>query len=582
MILLLLALAGTVLLWNVGLAGSGGMEKWIGLQLQLIANSYIKPEMSFDAIDYEYPGTVRLTNFRIAAGDPAHSGQTIDIIKATGATITLAEIPHVGRAIKISQIILDQPSVQFISETPGKPKLVGFSDFVKPGVAKTEPTSKPFDRKLSDIFQIRMIRLNDGKVVYDPRVPGQDPMVLDHIWTETDVAPSPDGASYDLVLGLNRQPLFALDARGRFNLDKLELSNIAIKLDGYVGREKEAFLPPQLQKLIDQYQIEGKLSVHFTGSVPFKDVRGADVAFDTRLTRANITTEEFKLPIQRFDIDATMKDRKLILTSMTLKALQGKAEANGIVKLDRRLDSDLHLDVNYMHIDDLFVHPGTAEKPKIGGRVTANINAAVPISAMIVRLAPDTATSAELEKLAPDLLEPLPLRWGGGQIRLEKGRLVNVPVLEQLSSAIKKTTTLLSFKRKSEPTEKADMKFDFMGDQIKIGEFTYAGELVAARGNGAVALDQRIDLTVNGGPIDKLASLLGTTVGEIIVSVKPELVTYKVGGTIDEPKVFVVLGRGKAQEVVTDVGEKSAEGVGKVGKTIGNGAKGFLDTMLGK
>ena len=581
MSILILALAGTFLLWNVGLAGSNGLEKWIGLQLQSIANSYIKPELSFDDIDYEYPGTVRLKNFRIAAGDPAHSGQTVDIIKAAGATITLAEIPHVGRPIKISQFVLDQPEVQFISVEPGKAKLVGFGDFVKPGAVKKEPTSKP-DKKLSDIFQIRMIRLNDGKVVYDPRVAGQEPLVLDHIWTETDIVPSADGASYDLSLGLNRQPVFSLDARGRFNLDTLELTNTAITLDGSVGHDKEAFLPPQLQKVVDQYQIEGKLSIHFTGSVPFKDYKAADVNFDTRLTRANLTTEEFRLPIQRFDIDAQMKDRKLVVSSITLKALKGRAEANGIVRLNRRLDSDLHLDVADMRIDDLFVHPGTAEKPKMAGKLAANINAAMPISALIVRLSPDSATSAKLQTLAPELLEPMPAKWGAGQIHLDKGRLVDVPVLEQLSRAIKTTTSLLTFKRKSEPTEKLDMKFDFMGDQIKIGEFTYAGEIVAARGNGAIALDQRLDLTVNGGPISKLTSLLGTTIGEIVTTVTPELVTYKVTGTIDEPKVAVVLGPGKTQEVVTGVGEKTVGEVGKVGKSIGNGAKGLLDTMLGK
>ncbi len=582
-VVLLLAGGGGILIWQVGLAGSGGVEKWIGLQLKSIANSYIKPELSFDDIDYEYPGTVRLKSLRIAAPDPANPGRTINIISAAEATITLAEIPRVGKPIRIAKVVFDQPAVQFVSDENGK--LIGFSDLVKPEVIKasTKPAaaSKPSEKKLSDIFEIRMIRLNDGKVVYDPRIPGTEPMVLDHIWTETDVDPVADGA-YDLAIGMNRQPLFSLDARGRFNLDTLEFTNSAIKLDGYIGQNRQAFLPPQLQKLIEQYKVEGKLSAHLTGSVPLKDIRAADVGFDSRLTRANITTDEFKLPIQRFDIDAQMKNRKLVISSVTLKALKGSLEANGIVKLNRRLDSDLNVAVKNMLIDDLFVTPGTAEKPKLTGRLNANVNAAVPLSALVVRLAPQSTASTRLSALAPDLLEPLPLKWGAGQIHLDKGRLVNVPVVEQLSRAIAKTTSLLTFKRKSQPTEKANIAFDFMGDQIKISEFTYAGEIVAARGNGAIALDQRLDLTMNGGPIDKLASLLGRKIGEIITSVKPELLTYRVGGTVDEPKISVVLGQGRVQDVVVGAGEMAMDGVGKVGKSIGEGAKGLLDSIFGK
>ncbi len=578
-LLLLLVIGGGFLVWNAGLVGSGSIEKWIGVQLQSIVNSYINPQLSFEDIDYEYPGTVRVKNLHIDAPDPANPGQNISIISASGATITLAEIPHVGKPIRISKVILDQPAVLLVSG--GKGRLIGFTDLVKPDVIKTTASSRPSEKKLSDILEIRMIRLNDGKVVYDPRIAGAEPMVLDHIWTETDVDPATDGA-YDLAIGLNRQPLFSLDARGRFNLDTLEISNMAVQLDGYVGRDREAFLPPQLQKVIEQYKVEGKLNVQFTGSVPLKDIRSADVGFNSRLTRANITTEEFKLPIQRFDIDAQMKNRQLTLSSVSLKALKGSLEASGTVKLNRRLDSKLNVVVEGMHIDDLFVTLGTAEKPKLAGRLNANMNAVVPVSALIVRLAPESTASTRLAMLDPELREPLPFKWGEGQIHLDKGRLVNVPVIEQLSRAIAKTASLMTFKRKAQPTEKADVAFDFMGDQIKISEFTYAGEIVAARGNGAIALDQRLDLTMNGGAIDKLASLLGTKIGDIITTVKPDLLTYRVSGTIDEPKIQVVLAKGRVQDVVVGAGEMAVDGVGKVGKTIGEGAKGLFESLFGK
>ena len=579
LVVLLLVAAGSFVFWRLGLAGSSGLEKWIGAQLLVIGNNYLQPKLSFEDLDYEYPGTVRLKRMRLTADDPLNPGTSIDILGTEDATLTLAEIPRVGKLIKIEKIVLNKPLFQAVAVAPGQSKMVGFSALLKPGVIKDEPTSES-SHKLSDVFQIRNIRLNDGRVLYDPRIEGTQPMELDHIWTETDIVPSA-GGSYDLAIGLNREPLFSLNANGRVNLDTASVSNMAIVLNGQVGGDKNNYLPPQLQKILEEYQVSGKLSLHLTGGVGLHDYRAGNLVLDTELTDANVTAGDYHVPVSRFNIQGHMKDRELVVSMFRIKALRGVLDANGIVQLNRRLDSDLHLDIQNMWIDDLFVTPGTAEKPKLAGRMQANMNAAMSLSQLIVRLAPESRASTRIATIAPELVEPLPEKWGTGQIQLDRARLVNVPVLEQLTRAIVKTTSILE-RRKSQPTEKVDATFGFMGDQIKIGELTYAGELVAARGNGEIALDQRLNLLVNGGTIAKLTSLLGTTLGGIINDVKPDLVTYKITGTIDEPKIGIILGGGVVQDVVTDAGGAAASGVGKVGKAVGSGAKGLLDVMLGK
>ncbi len=574
-LLLILVIGAAVAFWQISTTSGGSLEKWIGKQLQSVANSYLGPTLSFDGLDYQYPGTVKLKNMRLTAEDPMNPGKTIDVLGTTDATITLGEIPSVGKPIVITKVILNQPLFQAVSISPTNRDLVGFAHFLKPGVVKPDGATTQPSHKLSDFFQVQQIQLNDCKVVYDPRIAGTDPMVLDHIWTEVDITPT-SGNTYDLALGLNRKPLFDLKVGGQFNVDTLVVSNADIKLVVAVDPAQMSYLPPEMQALVKKYQVQGQLSVHVAGSLPVKDYKNGNVDLNVRLTNANVTTDEYKIPVRALVLDSQLEDGKVVISSLSIKALKGLAEASGTVDVNRRLDSDLQLHVHDVVIDEFFVKPGTAEKPKLAGRLKANLHTEVSLSAIMVRLAPDSATGLELASKAPELLDPLPEKWGSGEIHLDHGRLVNIPVLEQLTRAITKTASLLSSKRKDKPTETADATFDFMGDQIKISDFNYAGEIVAARGDGAIALDERLDLTFNGGPIEKIQNLLGKKIGSILGSVTDQVFSYRVTGTVDEPKIGIIVAGG-VQDVAGDI----TQGAGKVGKSIGNGAKGILKGILG-
>src|ERR1700689_3301741 len=86
--LVLLAITVGLIIWHMG---SGTIQDWIGTQLQGIANAYINPKLSFTDLAYEYPLTVSLKNLHLTADDPAHPGNTIDIIACEHATLSLAE-----------------------------------------------------------------------------------------------------------------------------------------------------------------------------------------------------------------------------------------------------------------------------------------------------------------------------------------------------------------------------------------------------------------------------------------------------------------------------------------------------------
>lgn len=572
-LVMVVGISAGILFYHAGQTGSGSIETWIASQLQTITNSYINPTLSFTDLDYQYPGTVRLKQLRLTATDAA-SGQTIDILGAGEATVTLGEIPQVGKPIVIEKIVLNRPLIQAVAIAPGAKQFVGFTDFVKQEVIEavtqpvvespaTAPATKIDKTKLSDVFQMRLVELIDGKIVYDPRIAGTDPMVLDQINTRLDITPDQAGA-YAMKMKLARAPLFAMDVGLLLNLDTAVASDIKINVDASVGRGKDDYLPPQLQELLKKHQVRGDITIRVRGQLPLTDYKNGDVLVTAELSDANVTAGEYKVPIKQFVLQAKLAEGRVLLPVAKLDALQGNLSATGQLTLNDTLDSELKLTVADMVIDELFVTPGTADDPKLAGRVNANINAAVPLAALLPRLAPPTPQPPSLRPIQP----PMPEQWGGGEIHLDRGRLVKLPVIGELTSAIIQGSRLFGGKPKPVATEKVDTTFTFQKDVIRLSDFNYLGDLVAARGVGTISLDRKLDLTVNGGPIEKVQSLLGKQVGGLIGKVTDQLVGYRVTGTTDEPKIAVNVGGNDLNKTLGDGAKGLGDGVGNILKGV--------------
>src|ERR1700722_12082638 len=133
--LVLLVIAVFLVLWR-----RGSVQDWIGLQLQDISNSYLKPRLTFTDLSYQYPLTVSLKNLHLTADDPANPGHTIDIIACDAAVLSLAEIPSRGKPIVIEKIELDQPLITAEAVEPRSSQYVGFSDLLRSEPASTDNT----------------------------------------------------------------------------------------------------------------------------------------------------------------------------------------------------------------------------------------------------------------------------------------------------------------------------------------------------------------------------------------------------------------------------------------------------------
>jgi hypothetical protein len=356
--LVLLAIAISLIVWHMG---SGTIQDWIGSQLQGIANSYLNPRLTFTDLVYEYPLAVSVKNLHLTADDPGHPGHTIDIIACQHAAISLAQIPTIGKPIVIQKIILDQPLISAVAVEPGSKDFVGFSNLIRGSSSGSDPEEKSSSapKKLSDVFQMRLVQITDGKIVYDPRITGTVPMMLDQINTVLNIEPT-DAGWYKLDTTIARKPVFSLGLAGQLNLDSFSVRDVDIKLLADLGQDKLDYLPPELQAMLKQYEARGKLDVEITGSMPIMDPMKGQVEAKLKLGGANIVMGGLRVPVDSLDLDAKFADGKALLSSLKIVALDGSADLSGSATLNDRLDADLHLKVAGMVLEKLFANQAMA------------------------------------------------------------------------------------------------------------------------------------------------------------------------------------------------------------------------------
>ncbi|WP_428940792.1 hypothetical protein [Fontivita pretiosa] len=583
-------IAAAVVLLSIGRSGSGALERWIGYQLQLIANSYLNPRLSFTDLDYTYPGTVSLKDLRLTADDPSSPGRTIDIIGCGQATITLAEVPQVGKPIVIEKIILERPLFSAVATEPNSSQFIGFSNLLRgeETAAEQPPASQPRAQppepapRLSDVFQMRLVQLIDGRIVYDPRIAGTDPMELDQINTRLDIQPAAEPGWYRLDTSIARRPVFDLSVAGQLNLDTFRVQDAVVKLLADLDEQKLNYLPPQLQKILRQYEARGMLEMNVSGSMPLMQPLQGDLRAAVKLSGANVTLGEHRIPIENFDLAARFADGRIDLSELKIDALHGSLRLSGSAVLNERLDADVKLTVVGMLLQDLLASRKEGEPLKLAGKVDAQIVAAAPLKVVAARVQPPaTQPSTQPWRWAEFASQPLPSEWGWGTLAVTEARLVQIPFIHDLSERIAQAAKIVKVPiaaggKPPPPRERIHAAFSFRGDAIQLTDLEYVGEVVAARGKGSIGLDQRLDLTLNGGPIEKVQAMLGKEVGGAIAMVTDRVLAYHVTGSLNEPKVEVLVGGGTVQQTaktaetgVKKIGEGIGKGLGTIGRQIG-------------
>jgi len=501
-----LGAAAVLVLNTTSSEGDSLLERWVRGQIIAIVNDNLHPQLEFATFDLQLPDTVALTDIELVSTDTDLPGGRVTIFQAKALRITLAKRPRRGEPLKIERLELTDPALRLVASEPGGTSFAGFSNLVKQqGEAKDDGGST----KLSDIFQLRLIKLNNGMVVYDPRLNDTQPMTLDGINTQLELE-DPEGGWHDLALTLEQAPIFNLDAAGRLHIDdgRLDINNMNLQLA--LSRESDDRLPPQVQQYLTDHDVRGQLDVTGAGQLVFADLAGSTLSLDVSLQDGHATFGEYVIPIRSLTMPIELKDNKLT-ANLNVQALGGQSTLDLAMQTTGSMPGDAKLAIADMRIENLLAAEKQGGPPKYAGKVDANVHLHGPFSTI--------ATDAA----------------GQGTMNLVEGRLVNMPII---SGLIQATTSVVTLGQADGTTDTADATFTFEGDRAAFSDINVKSAALAARGKGDIYLDSRLALRFNGGPVESVQGMLGRA-GEILGAVTDQLMNYTVKGTLAEPKVGV-------------------------------------------
>ena len=531
---------GLVGVWYwIGMAGTSPLERWIGTQVKSIAGAYLNPRVEFDEIDYQKPYTVVLTKFRLTVDDPDNAGQTLDVIHVDKLRLELAEIPKEGRPIRIKKLILDHPKINAIAARSDG-KFMGFQNMLK---ERKEGAAKPAQEapRLSDVFQIVLLQIIEGQMVYEargsPGAPG--PMILDGINSRMDVEKDDQGW-YKLAATLDRKPVFVLSASGRLDLDHLVLALDSLRLDIELGAQQYGKLPGQIQQMLKEHEVAGTLKLAASGRLPLGDPVSGDLAATLSMAKVHFVAGEYKGEAENVSGKLLLKDRRVVLDHLDADTLKGKIHLAADVALVDPFDGRVYLTAKDILIEETLraAAGGGGGEPEYKGAVNTEITLAGPMNKILTR------------------------SGGSGWVKLRNGRLVGLRLIAEIGQALaQKINSILSGeKQSSRDTDSADLEFQFIGDKIHFTKILAQTSTFAVNGYGYVWFDKRLDLLLNGGPAEKLQSVteggggggnqvvsavgnvlntVGRGATDIATEVLSQVATVVVGGTTDQPKVRV-------------------------------------------
>jgi uncharacterized protein involved in outer membrane biogenesis len=531
--------AGVVGLWCwLGVPGPSPLKQWIGSQVKSIANSYLNPRLDFDNLDYQSPYSVTLTKFRLSVDDPDNAGKTLDVIYVEKLRLELAEIPSEGKPIRIKEMILDHPKINAISARRDG-KFMGFSNMLRDTTqAGTQPAQE--SSRLSDVFQITLLQIIDGQMVYESRGSGQPPMILDAINSRLDVQKDQQGW-YKLAATLDRKPVLALNAKGRLDLDHMVLAMDAVQLDIELGEKQYSTLPASLQQMLREHEVTGALKLTASGQLPLGDPVLGDLTATLSMDSAHFVAGEYKGEAHNLKANLLLKDRHAVLDRLDADTLRGKVHLDVNVGLISPFDGRIQLTARDIRLQDTLRAAGGGTGPtKYKGIMDADILLTGPMDKILTQ------------------------SGGSGWVKLHNGRLVGLRIMSGIGEALSQKIKSIPFiggQTQSYPdTDTADLEFQFMGDKVHFTKIDAQTSTFAITGHGDAWFDKRLALMLNGGQPDKLRAatsggggsgnqvvdalgklLHGAEHGaqDIGTEILSQVATVVVSGTIDDPQVRV-------------------------------------------
>lgn len=482
--------------------GESRLLDYLGAQVVGIANAQLVPDLSFETIRYEAPYTLTLGGVALVAED---STRVLDLGQMI---VTLKETPRVGEPLKIAKLTLSNGAINLIRDA-GTGGLRGLSPLVEPSEEREEETAERPEFRLSNVLVLDSIVVSGIDLVYDAG-DGSAPMRLDALAADLDIVPATDAGAgwYELRLASGREPGLEVDLDGRINIETFELALNRVTAIAQLSDETATTLPPQLAAMVNTNQIRGAMRASATGRIPLMSPGDAELSVEASLDEGNAVFGEYRIPIDSLNVRADMASGVVDLRGPELAALGGTMTADGRVLLDG--DASLAWSIAGMELRELLASRPTDQPPKMAGVVTGSGRVRAPLAA------------------------PMEGISGAGEIAVTEGRLVNIPVFSDLVEVV----SLTGLTGGNVFRDSFQSPFTLSPEGVTLQNFEFRTPALAARGSGTMSFDGGLNFSVNGGPVEAIQNRLGN-LGSILGKITDRFVTYRVRGTVADPKVGV-------------------------------------------
>ena len=264
-------------------------------RLQKQLSTQLNAELQMGRVYYWFPYGVSVSDAVLVARD--QQGEAIRLLKIDKLKLSLARLPFGEGPLIIRKLILQRPQIHLLVTDEG---IVGRHSLVKdesPEPQATTTTSEPAPAtvpsqqpqrrpKLSEMLELRQVRVEDAQIIYEDR---KSPQSVPAAWRNINI---------DLATTPATNPLYAFDftaangtlaelrMSGTINVDELEVSlkQIAARVN-LANQENESAVPAALQRMLLDNHVRGNFDMSGTALLPLRKMEEAQ--FDLRVKLAD-------------------------------------------------------------------------------------------------------------------------------------------------------------------------------------------------------------------------------------------------------------------------------------------------------
>ncbi len=303
--------------------------------------------------------------------------------------------------------------------------------------------------------------------------------------------------------------LARLNADGRFEFEAQRLNIGRFDLAAALSPALSEIAPGETPRFLREHDVRGELRAHASGMVDMGRIEQSRLTATAEIRDGRVTFGRAAVPFQSFDAEATIRDGELTASAAT-GLLGGKAEIKAHGELIGEMPISANWTVAGVDVEQAYQTTGERASPYLGvieshGSIRSSLTA------------------------FQDALS------GAGDLHVRNGRLIKLPVVQELADAVELVLPALHEVHNDE----LDLEFTLHPDHVRLQEASLSTRLMRVNGEGRIYYDDvRLDLRANVNPVDRVTGLLGR-LGRRIGDLAGKVVTYRITGTAEEPSVSV-------------------------------------------